>query len=327
MNARRVFFLTVWTLLCGIAGLSFSACSDARTEIVADTLPPRAQDSLSLLRAHHYTWGANFVVSADSVVLERLPIKGSSFVLRRGDRVVVAEFAVHPADSVDSVWVKLAHTQELQGWMREQALKEALVPADSISQAIHLFRSTHVAYFVIVIALFVAFCLYRIVRREKLYLLWFNDIDSTLPLLLCFLTAFNATLYESVQHFAPDMWEHFYYNPTLSPFDVPWPLAVFLAGLWLFAAVFLAMLDDLFRQLSPVAAICYLLGLMSCCIVCYVFFMLTTSFYVGYLFLLLLFALLWWKIRCNMGYKYRCGHCGAKLKEKGVCPACGALNR
>lgn len=40
-------------------------------------------------------------------------------MLYRGDRVVVAEFAIHPADSVDSVWVKLAHSQEVQGWLRE----------------------------------------------------------------------------------------------------------------------------------------------------------------------------------------------------------------
>ena len=36
-------------------------------------------------------------------------------MLYRGDRVVVAEFAIHPADSVDSVWVKLAHSQEVLG--------------------------------------------------------------------------------------------------------------------------------------------------------------------------------------------------------------------
>ena len=38
-------------------------------------------------------------------------LKDTFIQLNKGDRVVVAEFAVHPADSVDSVWVKLAHTQ------------------------------------------------------------------------------------------------------------------------------------------------------------------------------------------------------------------------
>lgn len=70
-----------------------------------------------------------------------------------GDRVVVAEFAVHPADSVDSVWVKLAHTQDEQGWIREVELKRSFVPTDSISQAIHLFSDTHASYFVVIFAL------------------------------------------------------------------------------------------------------------------------------------------------------------------------------
>lgn len=67
-------------------------------------------------------------------------------MLYRGDRVVVAEFAIHPADSVDSVWVKLAHSQEVQGWLRESEMMHAFVPTDSISQAIYLFSDTHASY-------------------------------------------------------------------------------------------------------------------------------------------------------------------------------------
>ena len=54
------------------------------------------------------------------------PDKDTFIQLNRGDRVVVAEFAVHPADSVDSIWVKLAHTQDEQGWIREKELKKSL---------------------------------------------------------------------------------------------------------------------------------------------------------------------------------------------------------
>ena len=43
-------------------------------------------------------------------------------------------------------------------------------------------------------------------------------------------------------------------------------LSAFLMGIWLFIVVLLAVLDDLFRQLSPAAAVFYLLGLASCCI-------------------------------------------------------------
>lgn len=131
-------------------------------------------------------------------------------------------------------------------------------------------------------------------------MVYFNDIDSLYPLLLCLLMAFCATIYESIQVFAPETWQHFYFNPTLSPFKVPLVLSAFLMGIWLFIVVLLAVLDDLFRQLSPAAAVFYLLGLASCCIFCYFFFILTTSIYVGYLFWLLLYGY------SSKGFVFRC---------------------
>lgn len=148
-------------------------------------------------------------------------------------------------------------------------MMHAFVPTDSISQAIYLFSDTHASYFIIIFALFVAVWLFRAFRRKQLRMVYFNDIDSLYPLLLCLLMAFCATIYESIQVFAPETWQHFYFNPTLSPFKVPLVLSAFLMGIWLFIVVLLAVLDDLFRQLSPAAAVFYLLGLASCCIFCY----------------------------------------------------------
>ena len=51
-----------------------------------------------------------------------------------------------------------------------------------------------------------------------------------------------------------------------------------------------------------------------------------THIYIGYLFLALFIWVFVKKVHRNIGYKYRCGHCGEKLKEKGVCPRCGAIN-
>lgn len=245
----------------------------------------------------------------------------------QGDRVVVAEFAIHPADSVDSVWVKLAHTQEVQGWLRQSDMKRAFAPTDSISQAIYLFSDTHASYFVIVFALFVAVWLFRAFRKKQLKLVYFDDIDSVYPLLLCLLMAFSATIYESMQVFVPATWEQFYYNPTLSPFKVPFVLSVFLTSIWLFLVVLLAVLDDLFRQLSPAAAMFYLLGLASSCIFCYFFFILTTHIYVGYLFLVVFVWIFIRRLRLSLhADRYRCGNCGGKMMHKGVCPHCGAVN-
>ena len=303
-----------------------SSCYYRAPLLDSEELSEKTKDSLAYLYERHYTWDTNLEVVDDSIALERLPIKDTFIQLNKGDKVVVAEFAIHPADSVDSVWVKLAHTQDEQGWIREVDLKRSFVPTDSISQAIHLFSDTHASYFVVIFALFVGVYLLRAFRKKQLQMVYFNDIDSIYPLFLCLLMAFSATIYESMQVFVPETWEHFYFNPTLSPFTVPFILSVFLFSIWLFLIVALAVLDDLFRQLTPAAAIFYLLGLMSCCIFCYFFFILMTHIYIGYLFLIFFILVFTKKVYRNIGYKYRCGHCGEKLKEKGICPYCGAIN-
>ena len=234
--------------------LLLSSCHYPRIALDSEELTGRQRDSLACLYKYNYTWNTNLELRTDSVELACLPVKDSYKMLHRGDRVVVAEFAIHPADSVDSVWVKLAHTQEVQGWLRQSDMKRDFAPTDSISQAIYLFSDTHASYFVIVFALFVAAWLFRAFRKKQLKLVYFDDIDSVYPLLLCLLMAFSATIYESMQVFVPATWEQFYYNPTLSPFKVPFVLSVFLTSIWLFLIVLLAVLDDLFRQLSPAAS-------------------------------------------------------------------------
>ena len=93
-----------------------------------EEMPQKTKDSLNYLYERHYTWNTNLELTADSILLECLPHQGYVHKSLSGDRVVVAEFAVHPADSVDSVWVKLAHTQDEQGWIREVELKRSFCP-------------------------------------------------------------------------------------------------------------------------------------------------------------------------------------------------------
>ena len=314
-------------LLCLLLSCCLASCRYARPNLDDEALSNKTRDSLTYLYERHYTWNTNLEVRNDSVSLASLPVKDRYNMLHKGDRVVVAEFAVHPTDSVDSIWVKLAHTQEVQGWIRESDMMRAFAPTDSISQAIYLFSDTHASYFVIIFALFVAAWLFRAFRRKQLQMVYFNDIDSLYPLLLCLLMAFSATVYESMQVFVPETWQHFYFNPTLSPFKVPFVLSVFLLSLWLFVIVLLAVLDDLFRQLTPAAAVFYLLGLASCCIFCYFFFILTTYIYIGYFFFIAFLWIFFRKLQTSLSAsRYRCGNCGQKLKEKGVCPRCGAVN-
>ncbi len=48
--------------------------------------------------------------------------------------------------------------------------------------------------------------------------------------------------------------------------------------------------------------------------------------HIGYFFLACFIRLFVKKVRRGSGYKYRCGNCGQKLREKGQCPHCGAVN-
>lgn len=315
-----LFFSFLFLSVCLIS------CYYPQSHLKDKDLDSKTRDSLSYLYQRHYTLNTNLQVISDSIKIAALPVKDSYNMLRHGDRVVVAEFAIHPKDSVDTVWVKLAHTQDVQGWIREKELKRAFVPTDSISQFIYLFSDTHASYFVVVFALFIAAWIFRLFRQKQLKIVYFNDIDSAYPLLLCLLMAFSAMMYESIQVFIPGTWEHFYFNPTLSPFKVPFVLSVFLLSIWLFVVVLLAAMDDIFHQLSPEEAFFYLLGLASCCIFCYFFFILTTHIYLGYLFFAAFIWIFFKKIHTTLIYHYRCGQCGKRLKTKGKCPYCGAIN-
>ena len=162
----KIVMKTVMNLLLCL--LLLSSCYYKAPALDSEELSKKTKDSLTYLYERHYTWNTNLEVVDDSISLECLPIKDTFIQLNKGDRVVVAEFAVHPADSVDSVWVKLAHTQDEQGWVREKELKKSFVPTDSISQAIHLFSDTHASYFIIIFALFVGVYLFRAFRRKQL---------------------------------------------------------------------------------------------------------------------------------------------------------------
>lgn len=271
-----------------------------------------------------YALNSNFQVEADTLWLHMLPFM-DTVALVQGDEVVVAEFNVHPQDSVDSVWVKVARDQETIGWIQERRLLENIVPVDPISRFIHLFSNAHTLPFFLVLAVFFLWFVYRAVRRKQIKLIWLNDIDSVFPLLLSLLMAIAATTYNSIQHFVPETWERYYYEPTLNPFDVPFILGFFIVCVWLIVLVGVAVLDDLFHQTKAEVAFFYLVGLVSCCIFIYVFFT-YLNIYIAYVCLAAYGAgCIRWFCKSDR-YPYVCGACGAKMRAKGICPHCGALN-
>lgn len=131
-QSRRYNFISLRTsaLICISLFLCFSflSCRYSRPDLDDEGIGDKTRDSLTYLYERHYTLNTNLEVVQDSVVLACLPVKDCYNTLYKGDRVVVAEFAVHSTDSVDSIWVKLAHSQEIQGWIGEQEMMQAFVP-------------------------------------------------------------------------------------------------------------------------------------------------------------------------------------------------------
>ena len=281
-------------------------------------------DSISFSTSHHYTQGYNFVVNVDSLPLQG--DEGDSLLVVRHDRLVVAAIDIQPQDSIDSVWVKVARDQLTQGWIHETELLKSVSPDDPISEFIDFFSNSHLLIFLaFLVVVGAAYGLFRLNRR-KAYIVHFRDINSFYPTLLCLLVAASATLYASIQMFCPETWRHFYYHPSLNPFELPFILECFLIAVWLLAIVGLAAVFDLQRRLSFGDAVLYLGGLVAVCAVDYVVFSLTTLWYIGYPLLVLYIAFALWRFYHHSFERYRCGHCGRALRSKGECPHCGALN-
>lgn len=317
---KRIQYIFFLAAVFGIlTGCRYRACvpDTSGTQAPDSSMPPPTE-------TRPYALNSNFKVLADTLWLYQLPFT-DSLPVKRGDELVVAEFAVHPEDTEDSVWVKVARDQETIGWLRERTLLEGIVPVDPISQCIHWFSSSHALPFFIVIAVFALWLAVRAVRRKQIRLIGLNDIDSVFPLTLSWLLAAAATLYNSIQHFVPQAWERYYYDPSLNPFQLPPALGMFILCLWLIILVGMAMLDDLFHQTTPGTAVFYLMGMAACCIFLYIFL----TWMPVYIACICFAAYSLWcfrRIKGTAQYPYACGACGAKMRKKGICPHCGAIN-
>lgn len=294
----------------------------------SQNLSQQQLDSISFSTTHHYTQNYNFLVRS-----ELLPLADNlgdmafdTMYVTKGQRIVVADIETVPTDTIDSVWVKVARDQITQGWIRENELLASVSPDDPISQFIDVFSDAH-------LLVFLAFCVVvggvyamRKLLRRNAYIVHFNDIDSFYPTLLCILMAISATVYATIQTFGAEQWRHYYFHPSLNPFNLPFTLGLFVSSVWAIIIVGVAAVDDTFRRLHASDAFLYLLGLGAVCAVLYVVFSILTLYYVGYLLLpaYVFFALIRWYRYART--PYRCGKCGAALKQKGVCPHCGTMN-
>ena len=301
--------------------------------MLAGCTPSPAGEAEGAMR--HYDVDYNFVLAGDSLVLQEerpmhlliVPEGADSSVVFRGDPLVVAQIEVIPEDSIDSVWVKVARDQLTQGWVHESALLAAVVPDDPISQGIHLFSDRHVIGAIALLVAAIAAMLVRRMRRRRFHIVHFGDIASPYPMLLCLAFAAATVLYTSIQMFVPDLWAEFYFHPTLNPFGQPTMLAIFLTLAWLIVVLAIASLDEIRRSLPVAEAILYVLSLLAVLAALYLFFSLTTQYFLGYCLWMLYAAAALVRYLRRHRPRYRCAQCGAPMHDSETCPRCGALPR
>lgn len=289
-------------------------------------------DSLSFFQTHHYTNNYNFVVKSDSLVLLRqMPeeevagMQTDSFSVYKDDHLVVSDIKIVPADTIDSVWVQLANDTSAFGWAHENDMLPKVMPDDPISQFISAFSNSHVIIFLIIVVVFGASYLLWKVFKRKTHIVHFHDIQSFYPTLLCLIVSTSATFYATIQMFAPQLWAHFYFHPTLNPFSLPLVLGVFILTVWAMLIVAIAAIDDV-RHILPFGdALLYLAGLAAVCAVDYIVFSVTTLYYIGYPLLVAYYIFALYRHFHNRE-RFICGNCGHRLKRKGRCPYCGAWN-
>lgn len=321
-------------MLCLVVASCYNQASQTPD---AWSLTEKQQDSISFYSTHHYTQNFNFVVKDDSLVLYALrsdqrtadnahTAMDDSVVVASGERVVVADIAYVPSDTIDSVWVKLAHDQITQGWIQESLMLPNVKPDDPISWFIDAFSDSHLLLFLALVTVVLATYGLLLIKRRKAMIVHWNDFDSPFPMSLALLVATAAVEYASIQLFDPDSWRHFYYHPSLNPFALPPKLSVFMTLVWAILIVSIAALDDIFRRFSLGEALLYTMGLSAVCAVDYVVFSISTLYYIGYPLLVAYISYaLYLYFKANRP-SYRCGNCGRPMAHLGNCPHCGADN-
>ena len=205
-------------LFMAVAALTAISCHRPEKPAAAlGVLTQKQADSVNFAINHHYSVNYNFVVKADSVnllrqqpeeIVSRMAI--DTVPIYRHDHIAVSDIRIIPTDSIDSVWVQVARDQATFGWIHESTLLANVVPSDPISQFISTFSDVHLLIFLITISIISVAYLMRTIFRRNAKIVHFNDIASFYPTALALIVASSATLYASIQTFAPDMWQHFY---------------------------------------------------------------------------------------------------------------------
>ena len=275
------------------------------TAIASDTtlmvLSPQQMDSLEFRLTHHYSENFNFQVKADSLIL--IPREGDLITdtchVYRGDIVAVASIKTIHTDSIDSVWVKVASSQRIMGWIPEGDLLKGAIPDDAISQLLNTLSDSRAIW---MSALIMLGAIAIVLGRKKEMRTWqpaqilnevrawhpqdfLAEMKSISPPLFLLLVAFMASLYASVQNFVPEFWQEYYFHPTLNPLVLPPLMATLVVMMWLVIITYLAVIDEIYHHFYFLPGITYLAKLTGAAMCTYLIVSWTTLIYVGYFLL------------------------------------------
>ena len=331
--------LLLCALLLGVLSL-FSSCDYShRTPqdrwIATKGLEP---DSIEFRYTHHY-WKNDFFMATDTMLLQDFPRTGLSLLrtpdpsaqnyIAAGDEVAVVGIH-HVADTLgqQQIWVQVARDRFCKGWVSEEVLLDHSIPSRPISKFIYYFSDRSLVYYGSVLLVAALVLMLRLARKRRIPFVHFNDIRSFYPTLLCLTVATEATIYGTMQRFAPETWVEYYFHPTLNPFTpgLPLILALFIVFLWLMVLVAIATFEDLRHAPEDFGILAYLAGLAMMCVALYLVFSLSVHIYIGYPLLLAYWAFAFWRHHRFYTPHFRCGNCGALLDEAGRCPECGMEN-
>lgn len=355
---KSLFALLTGTML--LSACYYSHPGQADHWVPADS---RDIDSVNFKITHHYWKNYNFV-AADTLWLQNTPGKldtavavhiagneeGEKQSVAKDTRLVVADIRKNTGDDTLTVWLMMATEQFATGWVTEKELLQRATPDKDISKFIYFFSDSRTIIFLSLAGLSLfALTVSLFLRRHKIkhirfslraVLQWLGSSAGLLapggwrgahlsvyPTLFCIIMSLAATLYGSIQHFVPETWIEYYFQPTMNPFspELPCIMRFFILAVWLTGVSAVALAIDLCRREPLGSVVVHGGGVVCVGILLYLLFTLTTPFYVGYA-LLLCYLVLAVRRYLKLRPTLLCGKCGTPLSGPGKCPHCGAEN-
>lgn len=298
----------IYLWLVGISLCLLSSCTYQSTDHHNKwTLTQKQRDSIAFSTRHHYNVGYNFICTADSIWLAPHP-EGTTLnldypheevYLYEDDDFVVTEIFRNPnvtKSSLDSIWLCVGSDGIPLGWISEYDLHHKTTPVDPISRFMDACsRLTNcldklVGHNIIIILLI---CLIAFqMRASRTHILKEKSIYTSL-LLLSAIT--SGCVLATIKCLTPELWQHFYYYPSLNPVGQPPMLALYLSTIWLSIILFLAIFFDLKDKTSSFGRLLLTISLAAilAILLYYICSILRPIYLVCIVYVVLVAAVLW----------------------------------